>query len=69
MKQGPSTKRGIGMSIQTIVVLVIALIILISLIVFYTRNTGNLFGSIQAMGDAGNASTDAAIAKINASSW
>jgi len=46
-------RRGTDLSINTIVVLAIAIIILISLVIFYTRNAGSLFGSISIFGELG----------------
>ena len=48
------------MSIQTIVVLVIAVILLVSLVVFYSKNAGDLFSSIGGLSDVAQNGTASA---------
>ena len=53
-------RRGMDLSIQTIIFLVIAVVILVSLIVFFTKYGGSLFGSIGVLGGAGSNATESA---------
>ena len=45
------------MSIQTIVVLVIAVILMVSLVIFYSRSASGIFSSIGVLGGVGQNST------------
>ena len=58
-------RRGFGMSIQTIVILVIAVVLLVSLIIFFTSQSGSLFGSIADVGNAADGASDAAVSNIS----
>ena len=53
------------MSIQTIVILVIAVVLLVSLIIFFTSQSGSLFGSIADVGNAADGASDAAVSNIS----